>query len=96
MEKYRIGIICEILLLCLCIVNQVDWSEARKPSRWREKPVIKTTDGKVRGRVMESRCGVPFYGFRGMPYAQPPINRLRFKVRDVYQTLPTDKHFVLN
>lgn len=44
---------------------------------------MKTAVGKVRGRVLETRLGEPFYAFRGMPYAQSPINKLRFKVRGV-------------
>lgn len=81
MDKCRLGLICEILLLCLCVVNQVEWIEAKKPKRWGETPVVETSVGKVRGRVLESRLGNPFYAFRGMPYAQSPINELRFKVR---------------
>lgn len=82
MDKYRLGLICEFLFLCLCVVNQVEWIEAKKAKRWEETPVVETSVGKVRGRVLESRLGEPFYAFRGMPYAQSPINGLRFIVRD--------------
>lgn len=36
--------------------------------------------GKVRGSVMKTRLGREFRAFRGIPYAKPPINSLRFKV----------------
>lgn len=83
MDKRQFNIFCEILLFCLCVANQVEWIDAKRPKRWREKAIVKTAVGKVRGRVLETRLGEPFYAFRGMPYAQSPINKLRFKVRAV-------------
>lgn len=81
MDKCRLKLFCEILLFCLCVVVQVEWIDAKKPKRWDETPVVETSVGKVRGSVLESRLGDPFYAFRGIPYAQSPINELRFKVR---------------
>lgn len=42
-------------------------------------PIIETNDGMVRGNVLSSRHENSFYSFRGIPYAKPPINELRFK-----------------
>jgi carboxylesterase type B len=37
--------------------------------------------GQVRGSKMVSVSGKMFYAFRGIPYAQPPVGDLRFRVR---------------
>lgn len=43
--------------------------------------VIETVNGKIRGILNTTLLnGVPFYSFRGIPYAKPPIGNLRFKV----------------
>lgn len=44
-----------------------------------DEPIIETPLGKVRGYTMTSRTGRRFYAFSGLPYAQPPINDLRFE-----------------
>jgi carboxylesterase type B len=36
--------------------------------------------GQVRGSKMVSVAGKMFYAFRGIPYAQPPVGDLRFRV----------------
>lgn len=43
-------------------------------------PVISTNLGDIRGSVLNSRLGREFFAFRGVPYAEPPIDDLRFKV----------------
>lgn len=46
-----------------------------------EYKVINTNDGLVRGRrnvtVLKN---IPYYSFKGIPYAKPPTGDLRFKV----------------
>ena len=46
-----------------------------------EYKIISTANGKVQGKktltVIE---GVEYYSFRGIPFAQPPVGDLRFKV----------------
>lgn len=44
--------------------------------------IIETLNGQIRG-IRESTLlnGIPFYSFKGIPYAKPPVNDLRFKVR---------------
>ncbi|XP_063860225.1 venom carboxylesterase-6-like [Scylla paramamosain] len=42
-------------------------------------PFIETKDGRVSGIVEESLKGRDFFSFYGIPYAQPPLGKLRFK-----------------
>lgn len=42
---------------------------------------VETLNGPVRGiRETTLLKGIPFYAFKGVPYAKPPIGDLRFKV----------------
>lgn len=43
-------------------------------------PIVETKSGSILGTVLTSRKGVDFYAFRKIPYAEPPIGELRFKV----------------
>lgn len=43
--------------------------------------IVVTEGGLVRGKKMTTIFdAVPYYSFRGIPYAQPPLKELRFKV----------------
>lgn len=43
--------------------------------------IVDTNLGQIRGiRKTSIRKQVEFYSFKGIPYAKPPINDLRFKV----------------
>lgn len=41
--------------------------------------IIEIDNGLVEGTTLTSRLGRTFYGFMGIPYAEPPINNLRFQ-----------------
>lgn len=41
--------------------------------------IVELEDGSVRGTVMQTRKGVNFNAFLKIPFAQPPIGRLRFQ-----------------
>lgn len=43
-------------------------------------PIVNTNLGQIRGRVLKSRLGNPFLAFRGIRYAEAPIDSLRFQV----------------
>lgn len=45
---------------------------------------VETTNGRVRGvRTTTLLRDLPFYSFKGIPYAKSPIGDLRFKVRNL-------------
>ncbi|KAL7039244.1 hypothetical protein ACKWTF_009843 [Chironomus riparius] len=41
--------------------------------------IIQIEDGYLEGMVMTSRKGVDFHAFMGIPYAEPPVENLRFQ-----------------
>lgn len=43
-------------------------------------PTVRTRNGTLEGLVMQTRRGRDFIGFRGIPYATPPLGELRFQV----------------
>lgn len=46
-----------------------------------ENPIVTTPLGQIKGAVLTSRLGKSFYAFRGIRYAKPPVDELRFQVR---------------
>lgn len=50
-------------------------------------PIAKLDLGKIRGNLMTSRLGKKILAFRGVRYAEPPINELRFKVSYVHTNI---------
>lgn len=46
-----------------------------------EKVIIKVNEGQIRGiKEISEYSGTSYYAFYGIPYAEPPIKNLRFKV----------------
>lgn len=41
---------------------------------------VQVKEGILQGQVVSNPYGCPFYSFKGIPYAEPPIGDLRFKV----------------
>lgn len=62
---------------------------APNKQRGNDSIIVKTKSGEIEGiaehTILDRR---EFYSFRGIPYAQPPIGELRFKV--------SSKNFVYN
>lgn len=57
-----------------------------------EYKVIETISGRIRGiRKTTLLKNIPFYSFKGISYAKPPIGELRFKVNIEYGTLCVTK-----
>lgn len=49
-----------------------------------DSPIVSTTTGKLQGFAATSRNGQKYFQFLGIPYAQPPVGRLRFEVINSY------------
>lgn len=47
---------------------------------WDAAPTVTISLGKIRGKYVRLYSGESLYSFRGIRYAQPPINELRFAV----------------
>ncbi|XP_068972710.1 esterase FE4-like [Bombus flavifrons] len=43
------------------------------------KPIVLVKQGKLEGAVQKSALGLSYIGFKGIPFAAPPIGNLRFK-----------------
>lgn len=43
-------------------------------------PIVAVKQGQLKGTIDTDLDGQPFYKFKGIPYAKPPIGPLRFKV----------------
>lgn len=41
-------------------------------------PVVETSLGKIRGSNGKTRNNRPFFAFKKLPYARPPVGKLRF------------------
>lgn len=50
-----------------------------------EYKVTQTEYGPIRGqRLLTLFDEKPYYSYRGVPYARPPLNELRFQVKRIY------------
>ena len=43
-------------------------------------PIVSTTTGQIEGTIEKSFFRRDFFSFRGIPFAEPPIGELRFRV----------------
>lgn len=50
-------------------------------------PVIQVKEGKLKGKICKTSDEFPYFAFKGIPYAKPPVNDLRFAVSTLL-TLP--------
>jgi hypothetical protein len=46
-----------------------------------QNPVVQIHDGGLKGFIMKTITGRQFASYQGIPFAQPPVGPLRFKVR---------------
>lgn len=79
-----------VVLLISCIFGVSGESNADDQFK-----IVKTTNGQIRGvRNTTLLNGVPFYAFKGIPYAKPPIDDLRFKVNFIFTLSVSSMHKV--
>uniref|UniRef100_A0A182KE47 Carboxylic ester hydrolase n=1 Tax=Anopheles christyi TaxID=43041 RepID=A0A182KE47_9DIPT len=67
---------CVVTVLLLSV--QFVISSAREAEPYQTEPVVCISDGCLRGTVRQSSVGVSYPAFLGIPYAKPPIGKLRF------------------
>ncbi|KAK4880599.1 hypothetical protein RN001_008745 [Aquatica leii] len=61
----------EFVFIVLLIFGQTDQAN--------ETPIVKVLEGFLKGTVKETKNGRQFLAFQGIPYAEPPIETLRFR-----------------
>ncbi|KAL4705555.1 hypothetical protein ACJJTC_006883 [Scirpophaga incertulas] len=62
----------DIVILYVCILCIL-------PLTSTEKAIVETTHGKVQGKILKTLLkNEQYYGFMGIPFAEPPINDLKF------------------
>jgi len=44
-------------------------------------PVLTVKQGKLQGILQENVLGSHYFAFKGIPFAAPPVRKLRFQVR---------------
>jgi carboxylesterase type B len=66
--------LAKLLLICTTLtILEVVYSK--------ERYRISIEQGELQGTTLTSRNGRTFAAFQGIPYAEPPVGNLRFKVR---------------
>lgn len=59
-------------IVVICVITAISADEYK---------TIETTNGRIRGiRKTTLLKNIPFYSFKSIPYAKPPVGELRFKV----------------
>lgn len=64
-------------MLLLAILSQVLLLSSSTAAD--DGPIVKTDLGRVRGYTLKSKFWRQFYAFSGIPYAKPPVGKLRFQ-----------------
>lgn len=69
MFSVRFFLACGVLIIA---VNGTEYEEFK---------TVNARNGPIRGILKTTIRNVPYYSFKGIPYAKPPIGDLRFKVK---------------
>lgn len=67
----------DLIILLLAIFCNADSN-----SEVDDLPIVNTSLGRIQGRNLKSRLGNSFLAFRGIRYAEAPVNDLRFQVNE--------------
>lgn len=65
-------VVATVLFLSVFLI--VSCEESQDPT------LVTVNEGQLRGIEEEAVDGKPFYSFRGIPFAKPPVHELRFEV----------------
>ncbi|XP_020282996.1 venom carboxylesterase-6-like isoform X1 [Pseudomyrmex gracilis] len=68
-----------IRLICICPFLFNVCINAHNNDNNNDMPMVTIQNGTLVGTIMRSRLGREFNAFRGIPYARPPVDKLRFK-----------------
>lgn len=78
-----LAIVIAVLVLTVQLRNQNTGNNEFVPIET-DFVVVETTSGQLRGRKAFTVLNqTPYFTFRGIPYAQPPIGELRLKVTSI-------------
>lgn len=71
-----------VFFIIACVSGSVFYSTYAEKSGIRDEyKIVVTNDGAIRGlRKTTLIKKIDFYSFKGIPFAKPPVNDLRFKV----------------
>lgn len=69
-----------LLVLSVFLIKTV----AGAPYSAADGPIVEISQGRIQGVSEITPGGKPFFSFLGIPYAEPPLNDLRFKVGGYY------------
>lgn len=69
-----------VLLLTVSLAKEEEEEVLAEEEELEEVPVVNTTTGLVSGIRDKSTKGKIFYSYQAIPFAQPPVGELRFKV----------------
>ena len=67
-----------LILLTLLISSKLIYCQEENDTIIETTKILYTESGPVRG-IKFNKYGMDLYGFLGIPYAQPPVGKLRFK-----------------
>lgn len=70
----------KLLMLTILFNCSIEICSTKATTQDEQIPIVKTKLGEIRGRTMTSRLGQSFLAFRGVRYAEAPVNELRFQV----------------
>ncbi|XP_031628698.1 esterase B1-like [Contarinia nasturtii] len=73
-----------MFLVCITLLNIVNYS-----NQIELKKTVVTKSGPIRGKLQSTIwLNKPYYSFRGIPYAKPPVGKLRFKAPEPIEKWP--------
>jgi len=75
MSRIIIEVTLGIILIILSFLNASVISLSS-----RTEHIVDTSNGRIRGSSSTSRSGKTYYQYLGIPYAIPPVGKLRFEV----------------